>query len=85
MVCYLAPDNTSKIESVVATLKERLRDAKLFVAGDFNVSLKEPEGDRRGKDIVVAMETEGLEDMLEHFLPRQRSWCLYGRTWSMIR
>ena len=33
--CYLAPDNTSAIESVVAALKERPRGAKMLVEGDF--------------------------------------------------
>ena len=81
---YLAPDDTSMIKSVVTALKERLRGAELLVAGDFNVKLSEPEGDRRGEDIAVALATEGLENMLVHFLPRQRSWCRGGRTWSMV-
>ena len=33
----------------------------------------------------MAIATEGLEDMLEHFLPRRRSWCRDGRMWIMIR
>ena len=37
--CYLAPDNTLTIESVVATLKEQPWGAKLLVAGDLNVKL----------------------------------------------
>ena len=41
---YLAPDDTSTIESVLAALKERPRGAELLVAGDFNVKLSEPEG-----------------------------------------
>ena len=45
--CYLAPDDTSTIESVVAALKERPRGAKLLVVGYFNVNLAEPEGGRR--------------------------------------
>ena len=72
--CYLAPDNTLKIESVVAALKERPRGAELLVAGDFNVNLAELKGDRRGEDITAAMETEGLEDMSAHFLQLRRSW-----------
>ena len=56
--CYLAPDNTSTIESVVAALKERPRGAKLLLAGYFNVNLEEPEGDQREDDIVAAMTTE---------------------------
>ena len=82
--CYLASDDTLTIESVVATLKERPRGAKLLVVGDFSVNLAEPEGDRRGAYIVAAMETEGLEYMLEHFLLRRRSWCRDERTWRMI-
>ena len=58
--------------------------AELLMAGDFNANLAEPEGDQRGEDIATAMATEGIEDMLAHFLSRWRSWCRYGRTWSMI-
>ena len=83
--CYLAPDNTSTIESAVAALKERPMGAKLLVAGDFNANLVEPEGDQRGEDISAAMATEGLEYLSAHFLPRRRSWCRYERTWIMIR
>ena len=60
VVCYLAPDNTLTIESVVAALKERPCGAELLVAGDFNVKLSEPEGDWRGENIAAALATEGL-------------------------
>ena len=73
MGCYLAPDDTSTIESVVAALKERPMGAKLLVAGEFNANLAEPEGDWRGENIVAAMSTEGLEDMSAHLLPQRRS------------
>ena len=85
MGCYLAPDDTLKIESLVVALKERPRDAELLVAGDLNVNLLETEGDWRGEDIAAAMSTEGLEEMSAHFLPRRRSWFRDGRTWGMIR
>ena len=55
--CYLAPNYASTIERVVTALKERPRGAKLLVAGDFNVNLAEPEGDRRGEDILADMAT----------------------------
>ena len=61
--CYLALDNTLTIESVVAALKERPRGAELLVAGDLNVNLSDPEGDRRGEGFAGAMETEGIEDI----------------------
>ena len=82
--CYLAPNNTSTIESVIAALKERPRGAKLFVAGYFNVNLAEPEGDWRGEDIAAAMATEVMEDKSAHFLLPRRLWCQDGRMWSMI-
>ena len=74
------PDNTLTI-----ALKERPGGAELLVARDFNVNLSEPEGDRRGEDIVAAIATEGLKDMLANFFLRRRSWCRDGSTWSMIR
>ena len=61
--CYLDPDNTLTIESVVAALKECPRGAELLVAGYFNVKLSELEGDRRVEDIAAALETEGIKDM----------------------
>ena len=82
--CYLDPDNTLMIESVVAALKECPRGAELLVAGYFNVKLSELEGDRRVEDIAAALETEGIKDMSTYFLPHRRSWCRDGRTWSMI-
>ena len=47
--CYLAPEDTSTIESVVAALKEQPRGAALLVAGDLNTTLTYPENNRRGK------------------------------------
>ena len=40
--CYLAPDDTLTIESVVDTLKERPMGSELLVAGDFNSNLADP-------------------------------------------
>ena len=85
MGCYLAPDNTLTIERVVEALKERPKEAELLVAGDMNSILAEPEGDRRGEDIVAELATEGLEDMSVHFLPQRLPWCRHNRTWSMLR
>ena len=67
--CYLAPDNTSTIESVVAALKERPWGAAQMVAGDLNTKLTEPENDRRGTEIAAALTKKGLKDMDTHFLP----------------
>ena len=67
--CYLAPDNTSTIESVVSAFKEHPVGAELLVAGDFRANLAEPEGSRRGEDIAAAMAMEVLEYMSENFFP----------------
>ena len=40
--CYLAPDDTSTIESVIAALKERPKGTALAVAGDLNTALDDP-------------------------------------------
>ena len=68
--CYLAPDDTLKIESIVATLTDCPRGAALLVTGDLNTMLTDPENERRGMDIAAALTEEGLEDMATHFLPR---------------
>ena len=51
--CYLAPENTSTLESVIAELKERPRGTTLLVAGDLNIKLADPEGYWREEDIGV--------------------------------
>ena len=59
------------IESVIVALKDCLQGAELLVAGDLNVNLAEPEGDRREEEISSAMKMVGLEDMSDHFLLRR--------------
>ena len=83
--CYLAPDDTSTIDRVIAALKERPKGSELLVAGEFNANLAESEGDQRGEDIAAALATEGLEDTSAQFLPRRHPWCQDGRAWSMIQ
>ena len=83
--CYLSPDDTLTIESVVAALKEQPRGAALMVAGDLNTTLTEPENDWRGTEIAAALTEERLEDMAAHFLTRQRKWGRERRTWRMVR
>ena len=85
MGCYLAPNETSTIERVVKALRDRPKGAELLVAGDLNSNLATPEGDRRVEDIATTIATEGLEDMAQHFLPRERRWYRDRRTWGMLR
>ena len=75
MGCYLAPEDTSKIERVVDALKERPKGAELLVTGDMNTNLAAPNDDRREEDIAADLATEGLEDMSAHFLPQRFHWC----------
>ena len=67
--CYLAPDDISTIESVVAALKERTRGTALLVEGDLNTTLTDPENSRRGTEIAAALTEAELEEMAAHFLP----------------
>ena len=83
--CYLAPNDTSTINSVVAALRGRPRGAAMLVAGDLNTTLTEPEKYRKGTDIAAALTAEGLEDMATHFLLRQSTWGRERSIWSMVR
>ena len=55
-------------------LKERPQGSALLVAGDLSMTLTDPENYWRGTEIAAALIEEGLEDMSDHFLPRQRKW-----------
>ena len=83
--CYLDPDETSTIESVVSALKERPRGAALLVVGYLNMNLTEPENYWSGTEIAAALTEEGIKDMAAHFLPHQRKWGRERRTWIMVR
>ena len=84
VVCYLATDNNSTIESVVAALKECPQGAKLLVVGDLNVNLAEAEVDQMEKEIAAVMTTTGLEEIQAHLIPRRRQWCRDERKWSVV-
>ena len=79
--CYLASDEASNIECVVAAIVQCLRGAARMVAGDFNSNLAAPEGNRRGEEIAVEIVTACLEDMSAHFLLNQKYWARDGRMW----
>ena len=51
-------------------LQSQPRRAELLVAGDLNVYLATPEGDRRAEEIATTLAMEVLEEMAQHFLPR---------------
>ena len=82
---YLAPADTETMERVIEAIRSRPRGAELLVVRDFNVDLPTPEGDRRAEDIAMTLATEGLEDMVRNFLPRESRWCRDRRTWGMLR
>ena len=68
------------MERVVEALRSRPRGAELMVAGGHNTNFAASEGDRRAEDIVATIATEGLEDMVQHFLPRVSRWCWDWKT-----
>ena len=65
---YIAPEDTETMERVVEAIRRKPRGAELLVAGDFNVDIAAPEGDRRAEDISTELATAGLEDMARKFL-----------------
>ena len=69
--CYLAHDNASTIESVVAALKERPKGTTLVLAGDLNTALEDPQNNRRGTEIAAELTEGGLAEMTAHLLPRR--------------
>ena len=83
--CYLAPDDTLTIESVIAALKEWPWGTALIVATYLNTTLSKRENDGRGTDIAAALAEAGLEDMAAHILLHQHRWVWEQQTWSMIR
>ena len=85
MGCYLAPNDTSAIERVVEALRIQPKGAEMLVAGVLKANFAAPEGDRRAEDIATKIATEGLEDMAQHFLPRERRWCRDWRMLGMLR
>ena len=79
--CYLAPENTSTIERVVAVLGDRPKGTALVVAGELNTDLEDTDNYWRGTEIAAAMTAAGVEDMMAHFLPRKHRWGRERRTW----
>ena len=68
------------MERVVEAIRRKPQGAELLVAGDFNVDIAEPEGNRRAEDIATELTTAELEDMARHFLSREKWWCRDRRT-----
>ena len=81
---YLALNDASTLECVMAAIGQSHRDMEILVAGEFNADMVSPYGKERNKTITAAMSIEGLEDTLEHFFPRHIHWKRYGRAWIMI-
>ena len=76
MGVYIAPEDTPMMDWVVELIWMKPRGAELLVAGEFNVNIAAPEGDRRAEDIATELATAGLEDMAWHFLPQEKRWCM---------
>ena len=82
---YITPEETETMERVVEAIQKKPRGAELMVAGNLNADIAAPEGDRRAENIATDLATAGLEDIAQHFFPREKQWCRDRRTWSMRR
>ena len=82
---YVAPEDEVTMETVVAAIGRKPRGAEMMVAGDFNVDITAPEGNRRTENIATDLAMAGLEDMAQHFMPRRRQWNRDRQTWDMRR
>ena len=81
---YLAPDNTSTIEDIVAAIIQKHQGAALLVVCNFNTDLEASEVRARDKEIMVDMDATGLKDMISRLLPRQRPWLKDFRMWCIL-
>ena len=80
---YVAPEDEVTMETVIAAIGRKPPGADLMVAGDFNVDILAPEVNRRAENIATDLETAGVEDMAQHFMPQRRQWSWDRRTWDM--
>ena len=71
VVCYLVMRDALSLESVVVAIVRRPRGTELLFAFNFSTDLESPDKNKRDKAISSMMPTEGLDDKLEHFLPRK--------------
>ena len=77
---YLAPDNASTIDDVVAAIRQWPQGPALLVVGNFHTDMVIPEGWERDGGIAAAMAEEVLEGMSGRFLPHHNLWLKDGRT-----
>ena len=68
--CYIAPDNASTIENVVAAISRQPQGGELLMTGEFNADLAKPKGNVHTEKIAKALTDSGLEDMITYFPPR---------------
>ena len=71
MGCYIDPSNDLTIEYVVAFIMVQHYRAKLMVAGDLNINLKDPGVTPRSEAIADKLAAAGLLNMGLHFLPQR--------------
>ena len=83
--CYLAPDDASTVEDVVADIGKQHQGGALLMLVDFNTSLVAPEGQERDEGIPEALAEEYLEDMSRHFFPHHKPRLKDGHIWTMRR
>ena len=55
MGCYLAPDDASTLEEVVAVIIKRPREGTLLMFEDFNTNLAAPKGQELNRGIAATL------------------------------
>ena len=69
--CCIAPINTTTIYQVSNEINKCKNRSKMLVEYSMKLDLDELEGNDRDEIISVELSTLVLENMLEHFMPRQ--------------
>ena len=69
--CCIAPINTTTIYQVSNEINKCNNRSKMLVEYSMKLDLDELEGNDRYEIISVELSTLVLENMLEHFMPRQ--------------
>ena len=83
---YIPPTDRTTLPHMIAAMDRFSTHSagnRMLVIGDFNVDLSDPNQDARGSEIIDAMSTHGLEDLLLHFKPRER--YSHRQTWWQER
>ena len=67
-----------------AAMTERPGGAELIVTGEFNIDLEVTGAWVQEKNNALEIATAGIEDIVGHLLPQQRTWFKDLRKWVVV-